>query len=158
LLGRTLTILEGVARQLDPDIVLVEVAKPFVTQLVRERYTPQNLGSDFVRSVREANALTQTLPRRLDGLLTQLERGELQVKMSQPEQPQLIEKLDIIFNRLAAGLIVGASIVGSALLIQSGNFSFTIFGIELPIAQLSFLFSTLMGAWLLWSIVRSKGL
>jgi ubiquinone biosynthesis protein len=158
LLGRTLTILEGVARQLDPDIVLVEVAKPFVTQLVRERYTPQKLGSDFVRSVREANALTQTLPRRLDGLLTQLERGELQVKMSQPEQPQLIEKLDIIFNRLAAGLIVGASIVGSALLIQSGNFSFTIFGIELPIAQLSFLFSTLMGAWLLWSIVRSKGL
>jgi ubiquinone biosynthesis protein len=158
LLGRTLTILEGVARQLDPNIVLVEVAKPFVTQLVRERYTPQKLSGDFVRSVREASALTQTLPRRLDGLLTQLERGELQIRMSQPEQPQLTDKLDTIANRLAFGLIVSASIVGSALLIQSGHFSFTIFGMELPIAQLSFLFSTLMGAWLLWSIVRSKGL
>jgi len=31
-------------------------------------------------------------------------------------------------------------------------------GIAIPVAQVSFIFAGLTGAWLLWSIVRTKGM
>lgn len=159
LLGRTLAILEGVARQLDPNIVLVEVAQPFATQLVRERYSPDKIGSTVVRSVREASALTQSLPRRLDVILNKIERDDVQLNLKLTDTERLTDKLDVVANRLAFSLVVGASIIGSALLIQSGRgFSVSLFGFEFPVAQLSFALSLLLGARLLWSIVRSKGM
>ncbi len=159
LLGRTLAILEGVTRQLDPNIVLVEVAQPFATQLVRERFSPERIGSSMARALRETNALAQSLPRRLDKLLTKVERDELHLNLSFTDAEVITNKLDVIANRLAFGLIVAASIIGSALLIQSGRaFTLPILGVDFPIAQVSFVIAMLLGARLLWSIVRSRGM
>ena len=65
----------------------------------------------------------------------------------------------MVVNRLAFSLIVAASIVGSALLIQSGRvFTLPVLGFDVPIPQVSFIISILLGIRLLWSIVRSNGL
>jgi len=37
-------------------------------------------------------------------------------------------------------------------------FMLSLFGLELPVAQISFVISLLLGVRLLWSIVRSNGL
>ncbi len=108
-----------------------------------------------VRSLREANALTQSLPRRLDVLLSKIERGDVHLNMSLSDFQQFVDKLDVVSNRLAFGLVVGASMIGSALLIQSGRaFTLPIFGFDIPAAQLSFLLSILLGAWMLPSPVK----
>jgi ubiquinone biosynthesis protein len=159
LLGRTLAILEGVARQLDPNIVLVEVAQPFATKLVRERYSPDKIGNSLVRSLREANALTQSLPRRMDALLKKVEHDDLHLNLSLSDPERFTDKLDVVFNRLAFSLVVASTIIGSALLIQSGRtFTLPIFGYDLPVAQVSFIASIVLGVRLLWSIMRSKGM
>ncbi len=159
LLGRTLALLEGVARQLDPDIVLVEVAQPFATQLVRERYSPERIGGGMARVLRESNVLAQSLPRRLGVILNKVETDDLHLTMSLSDAERITSKLDVVANRLAFALVVAASIIGSALLIQSGRaFTLPILGVEFPIAQVSFVAALLLGARLLWTIVRSRGM
>jgi ubiquinone biosynthesis protein len=159
LLGRTLAILEGVARQLDPQIVLVEVAQPFATRLVRERFTAQRIGGNLLRSLREINTLAESMPRRMENLLNRVEHDDLLLNLRLSDTEQFGKKLDSVVNRIAFALVVGASIVGSALLIQSGRaFTLPFFGYELPIDQLSFWAAILLGARLLWSIIRAKGM
>ena len=159
LLGRTLAILEGVARQLDPQIVLVEVAQPFATSLVRERFTAQRIGGNLLRSLREINTLAESMPRRVENLLNRVEHDDLLLNLRLTDTEQFDKKLDSVVNRIAFALVVSASIVGSALLIQSGRaFTLPFFGYELPIDQLSFWAAILLGARLLWSIIRAKGM
>ena len=159
LLGRTLALLEGVARQLDPHIVLVEVAQPFATRLLRERYSAERIGGNVARTLRETNALAQTLPRRLSVILNKVERDELHLTLRFSDVERITSKLDVVANRLAFALVVAASIIGSALLIQSGRaFTLPILGFDFPIDQLSFVIALLLGARLLWTIVRSRGM
>jgi ubiquinone biosynthesis protein len=159
LLGRTLAILEGVTRQLDPNIVLVEIAQPFAARLVRERYSPEKLGNNLLRTLRDTNTLAGSLPRRIDQFLNRVERDEVSLNLKLTNVERMADQLDVVVNRLAFSLIVASSIVGSALLIQSGRvFTLTILGFDVPVAQLSFLASVALGVRLLWSIVRSKGL
>ena len=55
------------------------------------------------------------------------------------------------------------ALVGSALVLKAGDaaqalFTLPVVGIAIPVAQVSFIFAGLTGAWLLWSIVRTRGL
>ncbi len=75
----------------------------------------------------------------------------------------IIQKMDRIVNRVAFSVIVAALIVGSALILMAGDALATLFtvpliGISIPVAQVSFIFAGLTGAWLLWSIIRTRGL
>ncbi|NLG29337.1 MAG: hypothetical protein GX557_15615, partial [Chloroflexi bacterium] len=63
---------------------------------------------------------------------------------------------------LAFSVIVAGIIVGSALIVAGGGnaatFTLPFTAISIPIAQIGFVLSGLLGLWLLFSIIRSKGL
>ncbi|MBI5876842.1 MAG: AarF/ABC1/UbiB kinase family protein [Chloroflexi bacterium] len=159
LLGRTFIILEGVARQLDPHIVLVEVAQPFATQLVRERLSPEKIGANVFRSLRETNALAQALPRRIDNFLARVDTDKLHLNLRLTDAERMGDRLDTAASRLALSIVVGASIVGSAVLIASGHtFTLPLIGSDAPIAELSFFISLVLGLRLLWGLLRAKSL
>jgi hypothetical protein len=99
------------------------------------------------------------MPRRVENLLNRVEHDDLLLNLRLTDTEQFDKKLDSVVNRIAFALVVSASIVGSALLIQSGRaFTLPFFGYELPIDQLSFWAAILLGARLLWSIIRAKGM
>ncbi|MCL7453745.1 MAG: AarF/ABC1/UbiB kinase family protein, partial [Anaerolineae bacterium] len=68
LLARTIITMEGTARMLDPEFVLVEAVRPFAMRLVRERFQPVTAGRRALRALRQAADLAQAFPRRLDDL------------------------------------------------------------------------------------------
>ena len=160
-LARTVTVLEGVARQLDPALVVAEQARPFVRQLVRERLSLQHLGGRAMRTLRDMEQLVQVLPRRLDTLSSQLEQGEMTVGVDLRRLQSVLAKLDRVANRLSFSVLVAALIIGSGLIILGGEAVSTwrlpLIGIALPVAQISFIMAGVLAAWLLFSIIRSKG-
>jgi ubiquinone biosynthesis protein len=162
LLARTVVVLEGVARSLDPTIVLAEYLEPFVVPLVRERYAPRRLVTEAVRSARDLEELLRVMPRRVDLLSEQLGRGELTLGIDVRSLGQALRKLDAVVNRLAFSVVVAAIIVGSALILAAGEraamFRLPFVDANLPVAQLGFVVAGLLGAWLLFSIIRSRGL
>jgi len=160
-LARTVAVLDGVARQLDPALVVAEQARPFVRQLVRERLSLQHLGGRAMRTLRDMEQLVQVLPRRLDALSSQLEHGDLTVGIDLRRLQSVLAKLDKIANRLSFSILVAALIIGSGLIILGGEAVSTwrlpLIGIALPVAQISFIIAGVLAAWLLFSIIRSKG-
>ena len=66
-------------------------------------------------------------------------------------------------KNLTGTLIVAALIIGSALILMAGDalttlFTLPVIGLSIPVAQVSFVLAGLTGAWLRWSIIRSRGL
>ena len=160
-LARTAAVLEGVARQLDPALVVAEQARPFVRQMVRERLSLKYLVGRAVRTVRDVEQLVQVLPGRLDALSSQLEQGEMTVGVDLRRLQSVLAKLDRVANRLSFSVLVAALIIGSGLIILGGEAVSTwrlpLIGIGLPVAQISFIIAGVLAAWLLFSIIRSKG-
>lgn len=162
LLARTCVVLEGVALSLDPAFRLPEVLEPFMVRLIKERISLKRTVIDGIKTLHEIEDLLAVLPRRVDLITDQLERGELTLGIRVRQLSQALGELDSIGNRLAFSVVVAAIIVGSALAMVAGRdaaiFRLPFTDIALPIPQIGFIMAGLLGAWLLFSILRSKGL
>jgi len=162
LLARTVVVLEGVARSLDPSFVLAGYLEPFVVQLIKDRISVRHTLLEAVTTLRDLEAVLRVLPRRVDTLSEQLERGEMTVGIDVRHLDQAMRKLDAIANRLSFSIIVAAIIMGSAMIMfgsgKEAMFRLPFTDIGLPIPQIGFIMAGLLGTWLLFSIVRSKGL
>jgi ubiquinone biosynthesis protein len=110
-----------------------------------------------MRTLRQAADLAQSFPRRLDDLWDQLEEGEITVGVEIRRLEVVIGQAHSMVNRVAFGVVVAALIIGSALIIRAaeGAREFTLLGLSIPVAELSFIFAVVAGAWLLISMIRS---
>jgi ubiquinone biosynthesis protein len=89
--------------------------------------------------------------------MEQLGNGSVTLGIDLRQLSRIIAKLDSMVSRLAFSVVVAALIVGSAVVIHGGATEWAFLGLRLPIAHLSFVLAVIMGAWLLLSIVRSRG-
>jgi len=159
-LARVVLLLEGLAHSLDPGFNLVATARPFVARMVRERYSPSYLSRRGVRALRQLERLAEEVPPRLGSISSQLDEGRLTLGLDLRRLDHMLRRLDKLANRLAFSIVVAALIVGSALMIASrtGAFRLPLIGVALPVAQVSFVVAGLMAGWLLFSIIRSRGM
>ncbi len=160
LLARTIITLEGTGRLLDPEFVLVDAVRPFAVRLVRERMSPVVAGRRALRTLRQAADLAQAFPRRLEDLWDQLEEGEITFGVDIRRLEVIIHKLNSMVNRVAFSVVVAALIIGSALILHGGKdrWELPILGIGIPVAQIAFLGAVFAGAWLLFSMIRSRNI
>lgn len=87
LLQKTLLNIEGMGRQLYPDLNLWETAQPFLEEWVQQRYSPQTL---FKRLQRHAPSWLEQLPQLPDVMLENLQQTRESARHPQP-QPHLQE-------------------------------------------------------------------
>jgi ubiquinone biosynthesis protein len=163
LLIRTMIILNGLGKDLDPNYQLVPALEPFVRRLVQDKLSIRRIGANALRSFESLNTLVQRFPNRLDDLWDQLDDGDVTVGVSVRDLQMIIRRVDRIANRLAFALIVAALIIGSALILMGGSeiktlFQIPVINVTIPVAQVSFILAGLTGAWLLWSIIRTRGM
>ncbi|HRW48226.1 MAG TPA: AarF/ABC1/UbiB kinase family protein [Caldilinea sp.] len=100
---------EGTARQLDPEFDLTATLKSYGTDLLKRRFSPQQLQREAVRSFRDWSRLLKALPRETVNLLERTQRGELQIHVQQHGMQRPLD-------RLTYGIVVAAILLGSALL------------------------------------------
>jgi ubiquinone biosynthesis protein len=85
LLQKTLLNIEGLGRQLYPDLNLWDTAQPFLEDWVQERYSPQSV---WRRLQRHAPSWLEQLPQLPDVVLDNLQQGrELTPRVVQQPQP-----------------------------------------------------------------------
>ena len=162
MLARGVVVLEGVARSLDPQFVLVDRVRPFVQKLVQERVSLHYLARRTLGTLRDVDQLLQVLPRRVEGLSRQLQEGELTVGIELRHLQVLMARLDRVANRLSFSILVAALIIGSGLILSREGAALVwrvpLLGFGLPIPQIGFIIAGILAAWLLFSIIRAKGL
>ncbi|MDH7499492.1 MAG: AarF/ABC1/UbiB kinase family protein [candidate division NC10 bacterium] len=153
LLGKTLATVEGVARQLDPHLNLLEIARPYARRLIRKERSPWELASKALSVTQEYKELTQELPSQIRLALKKLLHGKLRVEFSHVGLEHLPKEMDRSSNRIASSLIISAIIVASSLIINSGRgpliLGFSALGV------IGFSLAGLLGLWLAIAILRS---
>lgn len=153
LLGRALLTMEGVGRALDPEFNVIEIAEPFARHLIRQRLNPRILAARHAQALREYTGLLVHIPRQLAAVLHQLGRGELAIQFRHAGLEGLINRLDVVSNRLSVALIVAALIIGSALILatEKGPVLF-----QMPLlGVVGFVLAALTGFWLVIAVLRS---
>ena len=151
---KALITAEGTARELYPELNVVEEAKPFVKKLALERWKPQVLWRDLRRNFSNLLTLQKELPSRFRQILEKIDRGELNIRFQHANLGGLRNTLENITNRLTLGIIIAALIVASSMIITTGVkpllFGFPALGI------IGYIVSGVLGLWLIVNIIRSR--
>ncbi|OPY70352.1 MAG: putative protein kinase UbiB [Syntrophorhabdaceae bacterium PtaU1.Bin034] len=153
LMARALLVTEGVARMLYPEFNIVEHAGPYAKKLVRQRYGPIRYMRELYEVAGEAEAFARRLPGEMGQLLTKVMRGDLSIKFLHTGLENLIMEMEKSSNRLSFAVVIAALIIGSSLIFQSGLgpalLGYPVMGL------VGFLFASILGIWLIASIMRS---
>lgn len=114
LLLKTLVMSEGMGVQLDPGFRLTAVMAPYAQRLLLRRFAPERLARLASASGLEAARLGVDLPGQARRILTDLERGTLQVGVRPSGLDPLLRHAERLVNRLIVGILAAAFIVGLA--------------------------------------------
>lgn len=152
LVGKTLAMLEGVGRRLDPDYDLFEVSRPFVRKLAKIGWRTGLSWQDVVEQLDTWHYLLREMPMMLMHWLQSVERGKVPVEARIGANPETLDRLDTMVTRLSLSILVGSLIVGLALLLPATR--------EIPygttLTVIAFASSAILGVWLLISILRRR--
>jgi ubiquinone biosynthesis protein len=154
LLGKTLAMMEGVGLKLVPDFDMFAVSRPYVQRFMREMASPRAWMPSLIRGMGDWAQLLDMLPRTGMQLLTRAERGELEVSLRHQELGRALVYLDRLANRLALSILLAALIVGLALLVPAFHLAER-GGLITALVILGFALASLLGLWLVISILRS---
>jgi len=149
LLGKTLLQLDEIGKVLDPHFDPNEAIRRDVAALMSQRMLRDATQGSMLSSVLELKGFMATLPSRLDHLLDMVTDAELEVKMRMVDAPMVVEGFEKIANRIAAGIVLAALIIGAALLMRVET-TWRILGYP-GLAMLFFLAAGAGGFWLVIS-------
>ncbi|MCK4389775.1 MAG: AarF/ABC1/UbiB kinase family protein [Desulfobacterales bacterium] len=152
LMMKALATVEGVGLSLDPDFHMINQAAPFIQRVKMERLHPKRVASDILKSGTELVRLIQEIPGELRELLRQMKRGKVKMEFEHRGLEPMLATHDQISNRIAFSIVIGALIIGSALIVLSKTPPF-VFGIPV-IGIIGFVAAALMGIWLLIAILK----
>jgi len=79
MLGRAIMTIEGVGKQVHPELDFIQVATPHLTKIVMQRYHPSRLGKELLLRAGSLNALARDLPLKLEEIMDDVRQGRLQV-------------------------------------------------------------------------------
>ncbi|MFN7016979.1 MAG: ABC1 kinase family protein [Fimbriimonadales bacterium] len=152
LVGKTLVMLEGIGRQLDPDYDLFAVSKPFVRQLSKTAWLPTLSVQEMMEQIDTWRYLLREMPLMLVQWLQSVERGKVPVEAQIGATQETLDRLDAMITRLSLSMLVAAFIVGLALLLPATRD--IPYGTTLTI--IGFIGAAVLGVWLLVSILKKK--
>jgi len=104
---RVLLRLQGLGLQLGSTVPLDDMLRPYLTQMLADRYKPAALLKQARRTLRSWERLLGPLPDELAGLAVRLRREGAQVDVRMHDPDEVIDKL--IDGLLASAAIIGAS-------------------------------------------------
>jgi predicted unusual protein kinase regulating ubiquinone biosynthesis (AarF/ABC1/UbiB family) len=151
LLGKTLLQLDQVGRTLDPTFNPNAAVRTNVTEILNQRLTKNFTSTQFFSSMLELKDFVGGLPPKMNKILDALGDPQLEIFMRPRDKHQLLAGLNHSANRITAGLLLAALIVGAALLMRVPT-EFQLFGYP-GLAIICFLAAAMGGVILLLNIV-----
>jgi ubiquinone biosynthesis protein len=150
LYAKSLANLEGVARGFNPKVNLLDEFKPLMSDLFSRQLLGDNPLNLLLRTALDFKTLSLQSPRQIEVLLDRLSSETLQWNLRLKELESLRRSVDDSANRLSFSIVVGSLIMGAAIISA---------GTQTPqlslISDILFAAATLLGLWLIVSILRS---
>jgi predicted unusual protein kinase regulating ubiquinone biosynthesis (AarF/ABC1/UbiB family) len=153
MLGKALLNLDDVARRLDPQFNPNTVIEGHAGEIMRRKLLTSASPANMLATALEAKEFAEKLPRRVNQVMDALADGRLTLNIQGIDEKELMRGVQKLANRIAAGMVVAALIVGAALIARIDTTP-KLLGYP-AVAIVLFLAAAAAGAWLLVSIVLS---
>ena len=145
LLQKSMVIIEGVGRQLYPDIDMWEVAKPLIYKwMLKEKASPGRIYSRGKKRVDNFIEMATDVPYQVHSILSKTLSEELKIGFVHHRLETLSEEINILGQRFAMGMIIAALIIGSSFLAMA-NKSMAVFWGMPAVSWVGFIMAGILG-------------
>jgi ubiquinone biosynthesis protein len=151
---KALITMEGTARILYPNLDVISEAEPHVRKLVSRQYSKGYLWQRLRNNLAAMWTLQKHLPDTLSTILKNIQHNELVIGFDHKNLSPLQKALESSFNRMTLGIILGALIMGSSMIITTGVGPL-LFGYP-ALGMTGYLISAILGLWLIITIIRGR--
>ena len=167
LLLKTFIQTESLGKILGSEASLLEVTRPYAKKLLEQGYEAQKLLKNFGQDVKNAGGYLRMIPKLSHDIFKGLAKGLPRLELEHSGLDPAFKKFENGLNRLTLGLVISASLIAAALILNSSKtlltFEFHFFGFHrLAITEVlgmaGYIIATLLGLWLVFSIIRSRKL
>ena len=119
MLGKSLMTVEGIGKEIYPELDLLEEVRPYFIQLFQKRYSPERMTEDAFRGLRRLSTAATEVPLQVEEILEDLRKGAFTVRT---QQTQLESAADRLGRRAFSGMVVGSLIVAGAILLAAEQY------------------------------------
>lgn len=111
MVGKAMMTVEGIARQIYPALDIVAEVRPYFSEIVGYRYSPERLASDLLHVIARFTNAASEFPARADDILEDLRHGRMSAVVRQPTLAHAADRLGkrIFHALIAASLVLGGS-------------------------------------------------
>lgn len=164
LLLKTFIQAEALGKILNSDANILEVTRPYAEKLVQQGYDTQKLFKTIGRETRTLGQYARRMPRYVNDILRQAARGEYHLEFRHRGFENFDQKIERGINRLTVGGVIAASTIAASLILNSSQ---KVLEFKLPFSGgaivsvtsvlgiTGYVIATLLGIWLIISILRS---
>jgi ubiquinone biosynthesis protein len=116
LLLKTIIMMEGIGLQLDPQLDVFGLARPYAERALVEQFSPRVLGARLFNEARDLAEVSLGLPHQTSDMFYQLNAGNLRIRTHEEELRPLAGAVVGAANRIAVALVLAALIVSFGLI------------------------------------------
>ncbi len=154
LLGRAIITMQGVIKDLDPEINLIDVLKSHIKSSFLQDFDLNNELKQITKSIYSSSKKMLDIPSQFSDFLKSTNKGHTKLNVELSSDANLAKSFDKIVDKLIIAFILGVSILGSSILCTT-NMNPKFLGIPL-IGILGFLISFIFGIILLFKIINIR--
>ncbi len=155
MMGKALITIEGIISEMDPTLDMIEIAKPYGEQLMRERYDPIKMGKRLWNQAEDLSETITNIPSQVENVLDQASKGDLKFEISLSEINRILHKFDRISNQVSFSLTLLAFSIVVLGLIVGATFGNNTVLTSVPAIEIGFVIAFGMFLLILYSILRS---
>jgi ubiquinone biosynthesis protein len=118
MVGKALMTVEGVGKEIYPELDVFDEVKPYFLELLRQRYSPERVSQDLLRNALRISNVANDVPLLTQEILEDLRKGELVVNVT---ETGLASAADLLGRRIFSSVLVASLYVGGAILVHAGT-------------------------------------
>ncbi|PKR80284.1 ABC transporter [Brumimicrobium salinarum] len=151
ILGKILLNMDQIVATLTPEYDMQETVKSYAHHLMQKRIKSSLNQEYLMELLMEMRGLAKDLPFRINKFSENLAENRLKIKVDAIDQDRFTDAFQKVANRITAGIIVAALIIGAAMLVNIPS-EWTVFGYP-TFAFILFVFAALIGFYLVYQIL-----
>lgn len=151
ILGKILLNLDQIVAYLTPEYDLQKAVKENVQDLMQKQIKKNLKPGNLMEVLLEMKQFTENLPFRLNKFTENLSENRIKIKVDAIDEKRFIDAFQKVANRITAGIIVAALILGAALLVRVPS-TWSIGGYP-AFAFFLFILAAIIGLYLLYQIL-----
>jgi ubiquinone biosynthesis protein len=155
LMLKCLMTIEAFATDLDKDFQIIDHLKPYARKFTLQQVSPENLLRQMRKATRGAGELAARFPDDAAAIIGKFRRGQFKIHVYHDHLEELEQTLDNSFNRISFAVIIAALLIASSLLVPQTGDVLGLVSLQ-TLGIIGYLVATIMGGWLLISIIRHR--